>query len=179
MKKKLTAALLAVLFCLAFISCEKEEPVISETKELTEEEISKEETITEESVPDWDLTEDVSAWMGFADEGTLKNSGEQKVYHIKTAEDLDPFREHLNLTADEEKALFAEPKDHVLLIEFFSTTEQSDYTLDTIYWDNGDVTVEIHEDQADETTPSHTFFLFHMPVGLIGNANVNFNVFSF
>lgn len=177
MKKKLMAALLAVLFSLALISCEKEVPVTTEDASPTEDKIAKEEP-TEETVDETDLTYDVISWIGFDEKGTLKDVGDQEVYHIKSAADLDPFREHLhNMSEEDEKNLFLDPRDHVLLIEIVSSTEKSIYGVEAIYWEGGVVNVEICEEITDEITPSHTFILFHMPFSLVGNADVNINVF--
>ncbi len=177
MKKKLVAVLLAVLLSFGLISCEKEAPATTGAAAPTEEKSTKEES-TEETVDEADLTYDVISWIGFSEKGTLEVVGDQEVYHIKSAADLDPFREHLhNMTEEEEKNLFLDPRDHVLLIEIVSSTEKSAYGVEAIYWEGGVVNVEIYEEVTDEITPSHTFILFHMPFSLVGNADVNMSVF--
>jgi len=174
MKKKLAASLLALLCCFGMISCAKDAPVTTE-EEITKEEVKTKEEVTEKA-DDTDLTYDVLSWVGFAEEGTLKEPGEQKVYFIEKAEDLDNFREAMNLSEEEEESLFAEPKDHVLLIEIVSETQNSSYGITSIYWEGTNVNVELHEEVLEEVAPSHTFILFHMPFSLVGNANVNISV---
>ncbi len=180
MNKKLVALFLACLCLFALISCEKEAPTPTTENVVSEETtVAEEETITEEVENESELTDDVNAFFGYADTGTLENRGQQKVYHIKSASDLDKFREHLHMTEEEEKNLFLEPKDHVLLMEFVATGENSAYEISSVYWGNNNVTVEIHEVELEEIAPLHTFILVHMPFSLVGNADVVFDVLSF
>lgn len=178
MKKKLAAALTALFFCFVLISCGEDTPATEPTDTATAPKTAEEVT-TEEEFSESDLIDDVKTWIGFAEEGTLEKAGEQKVYHIGSAADLDPFREHLRLTEEEEKSLFLNERDHVFLIEIVSSTERSAYGIDSIYWEGIAVTVEIQEDETEEITPSHTFILFHMPHSLIGDANVSIDILTF
>lgn len=172
MKKKLAALVFALLFSFGMISCAKDAP---ETK--TDDASAKEQQTTEaEEVPDWDLTDKIASWIGYAETGTLTKPGEYKVYDIAKAEDLDPFRSYLNLTAEEEKNLLANEKDAVLLVEFCSSTEHSTYDLVSILAELNAVTIEIDEEELDEITPAHSFMLYHFPYETIAGTSINFNV---
>ena len=175
MMKKLTATLLAFLISFSFASCSKDAPEPT-TEPKTEE--KKQETVTEEVDPFNALRDTVNTWIGYGEKGTLTKPGQQKVYAIQTKEDLDPFRQYLRITEDEEATLFQEKRDRTVLIEMVSVSENAAYDIINMYQSDNTICIEISETELEEITPAHTFMLFHAPYSEFGDVDVSVEVLT-
>ena len=173
--KQFIAALLAALFCVSSVSCSEE------TKEKEKETATYEttETVTfgddppvdteelgklEEEIAKAEIFDEIPSWVGYSDDGPLKDKDACNTVEIKKASDLDPYRKFFpELTAEEEAEFLADERGYVLLLEITSKDTNYCYSTDSVYNNGVNIEILITEWEEPDPQPKHTFYLYYIP----------------
>lgn len=173
--KRFSTALLAALLCISSVSCSEE----TAEKEKDTATVDTTETATfssdppvdteelgelEEEIAKAEIFDEIPSWVGYSDDGPLKDKDACQTVEIKKASDLDPYRQFFpELTAEEEAEFLSDEKGYVLLLEITSKGTNHSYSTDSVYNNGVNIEILITEWEEPDPQPKHTFYLYYIP----------------